>query len=84
MTKKIVICKKDHKYQNHQYLKDEKYTMQIDDEYHMYTLIKIFDLNGYHVSTMFGNSKYYIDRNSYFITEKQIRKQKLLKLNESI
>lgn len=83
ITKKIVLCKKDHKYQNHQYLKDEKYILQIDaDENWTYTIIKILDFNERHVSTMFENSKYYIDRNLYFTTEKQLRKEKLNKLKK--
>lgn len=84
MTKiKIIYCKKNHQYQNYQFIKNEKYVLEIHEN-HIYNILKIFDLNGNNVIiTVDNNKNYNITRknNTFFITESQLRLKKLKKIN---
>ena len=80
---KIIYCKKNHTHQGSHFIKNEKYILEIFKN-HIYTFLKIFDLDNNLLATVLGNNRLYnITRknNKYFITESQLRLKKLKKIN---
>lgn len=78
----LVYCNKTHSYQAIRFIKNKKYIRKVFKLIGIYW-ITIYSVDNILLASFWDGSEYYINRDDYFLTEKQSRLKKLKELNEN-